>query len=144
MYRTTLSLEILIAHPGGPYWRNRDRAAWSIPKGLLLPGEEPLTGARREFQEETGLRLPDTGFLPLGFVVQSGGKIIYAWGIEGDADLDTLVSNTFTMEWPPGSGRRVEFPEMDRFLWAGPDIARSKLNRAQRAFVDRLAADTHL
>ncbi len=141
MYRLPVSLEVLIAHPGGPFWRNRDQGVWSIPKGLVLPGEDVLVGARREFQEETGLSLPENGFVPLGSVVQRGGKTVHAWAIEGDADLDTLASNTFTMDWPPGSGRQIEFPEMDRYLWATPELARDKLNRAQGAFVDRLTTD---
>jgi predicted NUDIX family NTP pyrophosphohydrolase len=138
MYRRHGTLEVLIAHPGGPYWRKRDHGAWSIPKGLLLPNESPLEAALREFAEETGLRLPDTGFTSLGTVVQGSGKTVHAWAIEGDADVDALVSNTFTMEWPPGSGSQADFPEMDRFMWAAPDTARVKLNRAQSAFVSRL------
>ena len=95
MYRRHGTLEVLIAHPGGPYWRKRDHGAWSIPKGLLLPNESPLEAALREFAEETGLRLPDTGFTSLGTVVQGSGKTVHAWAIEGDADVDALVSNTF-------------------------------------------------
>lgn len=141
MYRTTRSLEVLVAHPGGPYWRNRDNGVWSIPKGLLRPGEAPLSAARREFEEETGLLLPDNGFSPLGSVVLRSGKTVYAWSFEGDAEPEDLVSNTFKMEWPPGSGQEVEFPEMDRFMWADPDLAMIKLNKGQRAFITRLVAD---
>ena len=144
MYRRTRTLEVMIAHPGGPFWQNRDRGAWSIPKGLLHPGERPFDGARREFAEETGLHLPEAGFVPLGSVRQGSGKVVHAWAIEGDADTDQLVSNSFTMEWPPGSGRSAEFPELDRFIWATPDVARAKLNRAQRAFVSRLVADIEI
>jgi predicted NUDIX family NTP pyrophosphohydrolase len=144
MYRQSASLKVLIAHPGGPFWQNRDGGAWSIPKGLLEPGEDPLTGAKREFREETGLRPPEDGYIPLGSIVQRSGKTVHAWGIGGDADTDLLVSNSFTMEWPPGSGRRAEFPEMDRFLWATPELADIKLNPAQRAFVFRLVADREI
>lgn len=138
MYRMRPHLEVLIVHPGGPFWANRDEGAWSIPKGLLEPGEDPLLGARREFEEETGLVTPDDGYLPLGRVEQRGGKTVYAWAFEGDADIALLVSDSFVMEWPPGSGRRASFPEVDRYLWAAPDAARRKLNPAQRAFVTRL------
>jgi predicted NUDIX family NTP pyrophosphohydrolase len=141
MYRRSASLEVLIAHPGGPFWQGRDEGAWSIPKGLLQPDEELLAGARREFHEETGLLPPDDGYISLGSVIQGSGKTVYAWGIEGDADITALVSNTFKMDWPPGSGTETEFPEMDRFLWARPEVAKVKLNRAQRAFVTRLSAD---
>lgn len=139
LYRLRPHLEMLIVHPGGPFWANRDEGAWSIPKGLLDAGEDPLRGARREFEEETGLPTPETGYLSLGRVEQRGGKTVYAWAVEGDADADRLKSNTFAMEWPPGSERRAVFPEVDRYLWASPETARRKLNPAQTAFVDRLA-----
>jgi predicted NUDIX family NTP pyrophosphohydrolase len=132
-------LEVLLAHPGGPFWANRDAGAWTVPKGLAEPGEDLLSAARREFAEETGLR-PDGPFLPLGDVRQKAGKVVHAWACEGDADPDRLTSNTMSVEWPPGSGKRVEFPEVDRCAWFGPTEARAKLNPAQAAFVDRLEA----
>ena len=132
-------LEVLLAHPGGPFWANRDAGAWSIPKGLAEPGEELLSAARREFAEETGLN-PDGPFVPLGDVRQKAGKVVHAWACEGDADPARLTSNTMQIEWPPGSGRRVEFPEVDRCAWFDPGAARVKLNPAQVAFVDRLEA----
>ena len=138
LFRLRADLEVLIAHPGGPFWRSRDRGAWSIPKGLLRPGEAAIGAARREFEEETGLSAPATGLVALGSIKQLSGKTVHAWAYEGDADAGALVSNTFTMEWPHGSGKIEEFPEMDRFLWASPTTARSKLNRAQGPFVDRL------
>jgi predicted NUDIX family NTP pyrophosphohydrolase len=143
LYRLEAGLQVLIAHPGGPFWRNRDNGAWSIPKGLLKEGESPLDAARREFSEETGLTLPDTGFLDLDTIVQRGGKTVHAWAIEGDADIESLVSNTYSMEWPPRTGRIAEFPEMDRFLWADRSMARQKLNRAQAPLVDRLTQRLH-
>ena len=142
LFRRAPELEVLIAHPGGPFWSNRDAGAWSIPKGLVRPDEGLLAGAVREFEEETGLRLPPAGFEPLGSIVQRSGKVIHAWAIEGDADPDTLESNTFTMNWPPGTGRIAQFPEMDRFMWATVEATLSKLNKAQIPFVLRLAADT--
>jgi predicted NUDIX family NTP pyrophosphohydrolase len=131
--------EVLLAHPGGPFWANRDAGAWTVPKGLAEPGEDLLAAARREFAEETGLR-PEGPFLPLGSVRQKAGKTVHAWACEGDADPAALASNTMWAEWPPGSGRRVEFPEVDRCAWFGPAEAREKLNPAQAAFVDRLEA----
>jgi predicted NUDIX family NTP pyrophosphohydrolase len=142
LYRLTPELEVLIAHPGGPFWESRDDGAWSIPKGLVRPGEDLLAAARREFEEETGLHLPEAGFVPLGSVVQRGGKTVHAWGLEGDADADSLMSNTFSMQWPPGSGKRASFPELDRFAWASIAEAARLLNEAQTAFVFRLSADT--
>ena len=132
-------LEVLLAHPGGPFWANRDAGAWTVPKGLVEPGEDLLSAARREFAEETGLR-PDGPFLPLGDVRQKAGKVVYAWACEGDADPSQLTSNLMSVEWPPGSGKRVEFPEVDRCEWFDPVEARERLNPAQVAFVDRLDA----
>jgi predicted NUDIX family NTP pyrophosphohydrolase len=132
-------LEVLLAHPGGPYWVNRDAGAWTIPKGAGNAGEELLVTARREFAEETGLR-PEGPFLPLGSVRQKAGKLVHAWACEGEADPSALVSNTMWAEWPPGSGRRVEFPEVDRCAWFSPEEARAKLNPAQAEFIDRLEA----
>jgi predicted NUDIX family NTP pyrophosphohydrolase len=132
-------LEVLLAHPGGPFWANRDAGAWSLPKGLAEPGEDLLTAARREFSEETGLS-PDGPFLALGSIRQKSGKVVHAWACEGDADPAQLTSNTMSVEWPPGSGKRVEFPEIDRCAWFEPAEARAKLNPAQAEFVDRLEA----
>ena len=142
LFRRKTGLEVLIAHPGGPFWSRRDEGAWSIPKGLVRPDEDLLTGAVREFEEETGLRLSGDSFTSLGSVTQRSGKTVHAWATEGEADPDELESNSFTMEWPPGSGRIAEFPEMDRFMWATSHSAREKLNKAQIAFVLRLSADT--
>jgi predicted NUDIX family NTP pyrophosphohydrolase len=132
-------LEVLLAHPGGPFWADKDAGAWTIPKGLSEPGEELLAAARREFAEETGLR-PAGPFLPLGEVRQKAGKVVHAWACEGDADPRTLTSNTTAVEWPRGSGKWTEFPEVDRYGWFGPAEAREKLNPAQAGFVERLEA----
>lgn len=134
-------LEVLAAHPGGPLWRGRDLGAWSIPKGEVDPGEDPLQTAQREFTEETGLPPPQGPYLPLGEVRQRGGKEVMAWACKGDVDPGDVVSNTFTMEWPPGSGRRADFPEIDEVAWFAPEEARRKLNPAQAEFVDRLLAN---
>ena len=132
-------LEVFLAHPGGPFWVNRDAGAWTIPKGLLDPAEDPLTAACREFTEETGVA-PVGPFLPLGSVRQKAGKTIHAWAWEGDADPDCATSNLTRVEWPSGSGRWHTFPEVDRCGWFTPAEAREKLNLAQATFVDRLEA----
>jgi predicted NUDIX family NTP pyrophosphohydrolase len=137
--RTSDALEVLLAHPGGPFWARRDVGAWSIPKGLVADGEEPLAAACREFAEETGIR-PTGPFLCLGSVRQKAGKLIYAWAWEGDADPARLTSNLMRIEWPRGSGRWLRFPEVDRWDWFSPQMAREKLNPAQGAFIDRLEA----
>jgi predicted NUDIX family NTP pyrophosphohydrolase len=133
-------LEVLLAHPGGPLFASRDAGAWSVPKGEVEPGEEPLSVARREFEEETGSPPPGigTGYRPLGDVRQKSGKLVTAWAIEGDLDTATATSNTFEMEWPPRSGRRTAFPEVDRVEWFELDEARRRINPAQAAFLDRL------
>jgi predicted NUDIX family NTP pyrophosphohydrolase len=141
LYRHTKDgLEVLLAHPGGPFWAKRDAGAWSIPKGLVDAGEEPLAAARREFKEETGLR-PKGPFRPLGSVRQKAGKLIHAWACEGDADAASLKSNLMRAEWPYGSGRWISFPEVDRFGWFDPQTAREKLNPAQAEFINRLEAE---
>ena len=132
-------LELFLAHPGGPFWRGRDAGAWTIPKGLVAPGEELLDAARREFEEETGI-VPREPFLPLGSVRQKPGKVIHAWAWEGDADPAAIVSNTTSCEWPRGSGRSLTFPEVDRCAWFAPGAARAKLNPAQAELIDRLEA----
>ena len=134
-------IELLLVHPGGPYWKNKDDGAWSFPKGEYADGDDPLTVGRRELREETGCA-PAGDFLALGSVKQAGGKVVHLWGIEGDVEADAIVSNTFTLEWPPKSGRHVEFPEADRAGWFAPDEARRKLLDGQRAFVDRLVVLT--
>ena len=133
-------LEVLLVHPGGPVWARRDAGAWSIPKGEYGDGEDPLAVAMREFEEETGQRPPTAGFVGLGEVRQKGGKVVSAWAAPGDLDPDAITSNTFTMEWPPGSGIRREFPEVDRAGWFDPATAREKLISAQAGLVDRLLA----
>ncbi len=130
-------LEVLLAHPGGPFWVNKDAGAWTIPKGLVEPDEDLLNAARREFTEETGLR-PEGPFLTLSSVSQKAGKVVHAWACEGDADPAQLTSNKLSVEWPPVSGKRIEFPEVDRYEWFGPLEARAKLNPAQVEFVARL------
>jgi predicted NUDIX family NTP pyrophosphohydrolase len=132
-------LEVLLAHPGGPFWVHRDAGAWTIPKGLADDGEDLLDAARREFAEETGSRL-DGPFRPLGSVRQRAGKLVHAWAAEGDLDPALAVSNTTSSEWPRGSGRRVTYPEVDRCEWFTPEAARSRMNPAQAEFVDRLEA----
>ena len=130
--------EVLIGHMGGPFWSKKDAGAWSVFKGEYDDGEEPLVAARREFEEETGSPPPDGRTLALGEVRQSSGKRVVAWAVEGDFDPSALASNTFTIEWPPRSGRQAEFPEIDRAEWFGLDTARRKLVRAQAAFLDAL------
>lgn len=132
------AVEVLLVHPGGPYWARKDEGAWSLPKGEHGPDEEPLQVALREFREEVGIDPPDGSPAFLGEVRQSGGKRVSAWAIPGDLDVDVVHSNTFTMEWPPGSGAEREFPEVDRAEWFGLDAARQKLVRGQVAFLDRL------
>ncbi|ROZ99269.1 NUDIX domain-containing protein [Gordonia sp. OPL2] len=132
------TVELLIAHPGGPLWARKDDGAWSIPKGLYEAGEDAETAARREFAEELGSAPPDGPVIELGEVTLKSGKIVTGFAVEGDLDAATIVSNTFEMPWPPRSGRTQEFPEIDRAEWVSPDVARVKLNPAQAAFVERL------
>jgi predicted NUDIX family NTP pyrophosphohydrolase len=130
-------LEVLLAHPGGPFWARRDAGAWTIPKGEVAQGEEPLSAARREFEEETGYRPPGP-FVALTPVRQRSGKRVQAWASPGDFDPRCLRSSTFEMEWPPRSGRTAEFPEVDRAAFFSLDEAREKLNPAQTAWLDEL------
>ena len=130
--------EVLLVHPGGPFWTKRDLGAWSIPKGEFAPDEDPLAAARREFEEETGIR-PEGEFIPLGSRRQPSGKVVHAWAFESDCDPTAIVSNTFVMEWPPGSGRRQAFPEVDRAGWFPLEAAKRKLVSGQVGFVDGLA-----
>ncbi len=130
-------LQVLLAHPGGPFWAHRDEGAWSIPKGELETGEEHLEAARREFEEETGV-VPEGTFLELPSVEQKNRKLVHAWAFEGDCDPARIRSNTFTMEFPRGSGKIAEFPEIDRAEFFSPDQARRKINPAQVALIDAL------
>ncbi|GAA2359540.1 NUDIX domain-containing protein [Saccharopolyspora halophila] len=130
--------QVLVVHPGGPFFKNKDAGAWTIPKGEYAPGEDPRAAALREFAEEVGTPFPGADLLELGEVKQRNGKLVTAWAAEGDFDTDALRSNEFEIEWPPRSGRRRSFPEVDRALWCDPDTAREKLIAAQAAFVDRL------
>lgn len=134
-------LEVLLVHPGGPFWARKDLRAWSIPKGEVGPGEDARDAARREFQEETGF--PVTGdLLPLGAIEQRGRKVVHAWAFAGDCDPTGLRSNTFSLEWPPRSGRTQEFPEIDRAAWFAISEARRRMVPGQVAFLDRLVAAT--
>ena len=132
--------EVLLVHPGGPFWARKDLGAWSIPKGEYQDGDDPLQAALREFEEETGLRPPAERLLALGTVRQRGGKLLTAWAAQGDLDADRVRSNTFTLEWPPRSGQVREFPEVDRAAWLDPQAARAKLLAAQTELLDRLLA----
>lgn len=138
------AMELFLAHPGGPFWKGRDRGAWTIPKGLVNDGEELLDAARREFEEETGIR-PEGPFIPLGSVRQKAGKVVHAWAWEGDAEPAAITSNTARSQWPPGSGRWITYPEVDRCAWFDPAEARVRLNPAQAELIDRLetALRTH-
>jgi predicted NUDIX family NTP pyrophosphohydrolase len=130
-------LEVLLAHPGGPFWANKDEGAWTIPKGEIGEGEEEIVAARREFEEETGF-CPDGPFLDLGEVRQRAGKRVRAWAAEGDADPAACRSNPVTVEWPRGSGKQLTFPEVDRCEWFQPGEAKQRINTAQAVFIDRL------
>jgi predicted NUDIX family NTP pyrophosphohydrolase len=133
------SVELFLVHPGGPFFRNKDAGAWSIPKGELNDGEAPLDAARREFQEETGFS-PEGNFLPLSPVRQASGKVVRAWAVEGDFDPARLRSNTFEREWPPGSGRLQRFPEVDRAAWFPPGEATRRINPGQAPLIGELLA----
>jgi predicted NUDIX family NTP pyrophosphohydrolase len=132
-------IQVLLAHPGGPIFRHRDALSWTIPKGEIEPGELPLDAARRELREETGFELPGP-YVSLGSVKLKSGKIVHAWACEGDVDLSAFKSCLFEMEWPPRSGRRGSFPELDRVEYFDVEVARLKLNEAQAELVSRLLA----
>ena len=132
--RVGSGIEVLLGHPGGPFWRKKDLGSWSIPKGLIAEGETPLAAAKREFAEETGHR-PRGKSMPLGEAKQPGGKLVHVWAVEGDWDAASLKSNIFEMEWPPRSGRRQTFPELDRAEWFGVDEAQAKILKGQAVFL---------
>ncbi|MEP6483974.1 MAG: NUDIX domain-containing protein [Rudaea sp.] len=133
------TIDVLLVHPGGPFWKNRDAGSWTIPKGELEDGEDAATCARREFVEEVGID-PAGSLEPLGDIVQRGGKRVIAFAMEGDQLIADFRSNSFDMEWPPRSGRMQSFPEIDRVEWMSPAEARAKINPAQRDLIDRLEA----
>jgi predicted NUDIX family NTP pyrophosphohydrolase len=137
--RAPTGLEVFLVHPGGPLWAKKDAASWSIPKGLYADDEDPLTAAKREFREETTFDV-DGDFIGLESVTQAGGKVVHAWALEGDCDATKIVSNNFTMEWPPRSGRQAEFPEVDRAEWFSIEKAREKINTGQANLLDQLTA----
>jgi predicted NUDIX family NTP pyrophosphohydrolase len=139
LYRRTPALEVLLVHPGGPFWAKKDRGAWSIPKGEHADDEDPQACALREFEEETGTK-PSGPLEDLGSVRQKSGKVVQAWALEGDLDAAAIRSNTFELEWPPRSGRTQAFPEVDRAEWFAPAEAVERINPAQAAFVERLQA----
>ena len=138
MYRVRAGgVQVLLIHPGGPFWTRKDRGAWSIPKGGFTDEEDPLDAAKREFQEETGFTVAGD-FVPLEPIRQAGGKIVHAWAIEGDCDPAALRSNTFPMEWPPRSGRWQDFPEADRAQWFALEEAQVKILSGQRPLLEQL------
>jgi predicted NUDIX family NTP pyrophosphohydrolase len=133
-------VEVLIAHPGGPFWARKDEGAWSIPKGEYDDDEDPWAAAQREFREELGLPVPEGSPIDLGAVKQPGGKVVTAFAVGGDLDVSAACSNTFELEWPKGSGRTRQFPEVDRVEWFPVARARSKLLKGQRVYLDTLMA----
>jgi predicted NUDIX family NTP pyrophosphohydrolase len=140
--RSAEHLEVLLGHPGGPFFANKDEGHWTVLKGEGEPGDDLEALARREFEEETGHAAPDGEPIPLGEIRQRGGKVVHAWALEGDLDPAEATSNTFEMEWPPRSGRTKEFPEIDRVAWFELAEARTKLKAEQTPFLDRLVAGT--
>jgi predicted NUDIX family NTP pyrophosphohydrolase len=139
LYRQRAEIEVFLVHPGGPFWAKKDLGAWSLPKGEFLEGQDPLQAARREFTEETGLVI-DGEFRRLEPVKQAGGKIVHAWAIESDCDTGKVRSNSFSMEWPPKSGRVQQFPEVDRAEWFSIPEARRRINARQVALLDQLTS----
>jgi predicted NUDIX family NTP pyrophosphohydrolase len=131
------ALEVFLVHPGGPFWAKKDEGAWSIPKGEFVEDEEPLSAAKREFQEETGFSI-DGHFMPLAPLKQRSGKLVYAWALEGDCDAEAIKSNLFSLEWPPHSGNRKDYPEVDRAGWFALEIAKRKIVPGQMGFLKEL------
>jgi predicted NUDIX family NTP pyrophosphohydrolase len=130
-------IDVFLVHPGGPFWAKKDAGAWSIPKGEFEAGEDPLEAAKREFKEETGFAV-EGNFIELTPVKQPGGKVVYAWAVMGDCEAESIKSNTFSLEWPPRSGKRKEFPEVDRAGWFTPEVAREKILKGQLNFLEEL------
>jgi predicted NUDIX family NTP pyrophosphohydrolase len=131
------SPEILLVHPGGPFWAIKDMGAWSVPKGEF-ESEDPLSAAIREFLEETGIHLPEEGFIQLASIKQKSGKMVYVWALEYDLDPAKIKSNTFELEWPPHSGKKKQVPEVDKAEWFSPELARVKIIPGQKGFIDEL------
>jgi predicted NUDIX family NTP pyrophosphohydrolase len=142
MYRRRAEdIDVFLVHPGGPFWKNKDEGAWTLPKGEYTLDEDPLAAAKREFKEETGCPLPagpDVLFVPLTPVKQAGGKLVRAWAFEGDCDPSTVKSNTFEQEWPPNSGKRQSFPEVDQAAWFDITEAKRRILKSQLSFLDEL------
>ena len=135
---TAGDLQVLLVHPGGPFWAKKDDASWSIPKGEFTDGEDPLSAAKREFEEEMGCAAPTGDLEPLEPVRQPSGKLVFAWALRSDFDASGIRSNVFSMEWPPKSGVQREFPEVDRAAWFELETARRKILKGQAAFLDQL------
>lgn len=135
--------EFFLVHPGGPFWKNKDAGAWSIPKGEFTDGEEPLAAAKREFEEETGISC-NGNFIPLDPLKQKSGKLVFAWALEKDIDLALVRSNTFKLEWPPKSGKMIDVPEIDKGGWFDLDNAKEKINASQSGFLDQAVLKLNL
>lgn len=136
--RTDSDIEVLLGHPGGPFWKNKDQGAWSIPKGEF-EDEEPIVAAKREFKEELGHTAPSGEYLDLGSITRKDGKTIYIWAVEGNLDVTNISSNTFEMEWPPHSGQKQSFPEIDKARWFKIEQTADKLHKGQDEFIKRLS-----
>lgn len=139
VYKKDAKLEVLLVHPGGPYFAKKDSGVWSIPKGEIEEGEDPLEAAKREFQEELGRLPPEGEMIDLGTIRQAGGKVVAAWAVEGDIDSRSVICNTVKMEWPPRSRKIIEFPENDKTEWFRLDVAAQKINHGQIEFLRQLA-----
>ena len=137
LYRITTRVEVFLVHPGGPFFKNKDLGSWTIPKGELGDNENPLDAAKREFLEETGQTISGN-FIPLEAITQKGGKEVLAWALESDLDVSKCLSNLFEIEWPPRSGRKKSFPEVDKFEWFAADDAKAKINVAQVNLIEQL------
>ena len=130
-------LQVFLIHPGGPFFRNKDDGVWSIPKGEFVDGEEAFAAAKREFEEETGQRI-DGKFIPIAPITQKSGKKVFCWAVQGDMDDKLILSNTFEMEWPPRSGKKQTFPEVDKAGWFDVETAKKKMNEAQVGLIENL------